>query len=189
MTKKALFLMAIGTLVVFGGLGVVIIPYTRKTVFLEFLYGTEKYWLQVILGIIIGTITAKAAWQIVELPLLFKTKKFFAELIQPFKLDMSQIIFISICAGIGEELFFRGAIQPMLGVWFTAILFVLLHGYLNPFNLSLTIYGIYMVLVIGVLGLMTERFGILTAIIAHTIIDVVLLRSLSTTQLEEESDT
>lgn len=179
--------MAIGTLVVFGGLGVVIIPYTRERALLEFLPGTEKYWIQLVLGIIVGVITAKAAWQIVELPLLFKTKKFFADLIQPLKLNTAEIIFISICAGIGEELFFRGAIQPMLGVWFTAILFVLLHGYLNPFNMSLTLYGIYMVLVIGVLGLLTERFGILTAIIAHTLIDVILLRALSEAQLPDES--
>ena len=75
----------------------------------------------------------------------------------------------------------------MLGVWFTAILFVLLHGYLNPFDLSLTVYGIYMVLVIGVLGLMTEYFGILTAIIAHTLIDIILLRELSMVQLPHDT--
>ena len=179
--------MAIGTLIVFGGLGVVIIPYTRDVAFLVYFEGIEKFWLQILMGIVIGVVTAKAAWQIVELPFLFKTKKFFADLIGPLKLDMPQIIIISICAGVGEELFFRGAIQPMLGVWLTAVLFVLLHGYLNPFNMSLTVYGIYMVLVIGVLGLMTEHFGILTAIIAHTLIDIILLRELSTAQLPDDT--
>ena len=171
--------MAIGTLVIFGGLGIIITPFTREVRFVEFLSGEEKFWLQIALGIAIGIVTAKAAWQIVDLPFLLNTKKFFSGLIQPLKLDNTQIIFISICAGIGEELFFRGAIQPMLGVWFTAILFVLLHGYLNPFNIPLTVYGIYMVVVIGVLGLMTEHFGILTAIIAHTIIDIILIKELS----------
>lgn len=178
--------MALGTLVVFGGLGLIIIPFTRDVKIAEFLSGTEKYWLQIIIGVIVGVVTAKAAWQIVELPFLLKTKHFFSDLISPLKLDTIQIIFISICAGVGEELFFRGAIQPMLGVWFTSILFVLLHGYLNPFNMSLTIYGIYMVLVIGVLGLLTEYFGILTAMIGHTLIDIILLRELSNTPLPEE---
>lgn len=185
-SKKSIFILAIATLLVFGGLGMIIIPFVRDVNAIEFLGGVDKYWLQVLLGISIGIVTAKAAWQIVELPFLSKTKTFFSDLIHPLKLDMIQIIFISICAGIGEELFFRGAIQPMLGIWLTAILFVLLHGYLNPFNMSLTIYGIYMVLVIGVLGLLTEHFGILTAIIAHTIIDIILLKELSAMPIQEE---
>ena len=171
--------MAVGTLVVFGGLGIFIIPYVRDVNFIEFFTGVEKYWLQVLIGTFIGIVTAKAAWQIVELPFLSNTKSFFSNIVKPIHLDTLQIVFISICAGIGEELFFRGAIQPLLGVWLTAILFVLLHGYLNPFNMPLTIYGLYMVLVIGVLGLMTEYFGILSAIISHTIIDIILLKELS----------
>ncbi|MCK5209260.1 MAG: hypothetical protein KAQ79_14595, partial [Cyclobacteriaceae bacterium] len=57
-----------------------------------------------------------------------------------------------------------------------------------PFNLPLTYYGIYMVLVIGVIGLMTEHLGILTAMIAHTIIDVILLKELSATSLPNEKE-
>ncbi|MCK5699503.1 MAG: CPBP family intramembrane metalloprotease, partial [Cyclobacteriaceae bacterium] len=166
-------LLALGTLVVFGGVGALLIPYVRDVKFLEFMSGTEKYWLQLTIGILFGIITAKAGWQIIELPKLADTKTFFSKLIKPLKLTIGQIIFISICAGVGEELLFRGAVQPMLGIWITSILFVLLHGYLNPFNLPLTLYGIYMILVIGVMGLMTEYFGILAAMIAHILIDII----------------
>ena len=187
-SKKTILVLALATLVVLGGLGLLITPYVRGIGIVEFLAGPERIWLQVLSGIVIGFITAKAGWQIVELPMLRNTKQFFSGLIGPLKLDTAQIIFISICAGVGEELFFRGAIQPVLGVWFTSILFVLLHGYLNPFNFPLTIYGIYMVLVVGVLGLLTEHFGILTAMIAHTLIDIVLLKELSASQLEEVAE-
>ncbi len=187
-SKKTILLLALGTLFVFGGLGMLIIPFVRKINILEFLGGVEKYWLQILIGIAFGIVTAKAGWQIVELPKLAKTKIFFTNIIKPLKLNYTEIIFISICAGVGEELFFRGAIQPMLGIWLTAILFVLLHGYLNPFNLPLTYYGIYMVLVIGVIGLMTEHFGIVTAMIAHTIIDIVLLSKLSTVAIPDEEE-
>lgn len=186
--KKTIVVLAMGTLLVFGGLGVLIIPFVRNVRIIHFLGGAEKYWIQIVIGIVFGIITAKAGWQIVELPKLAKTKVFFSSLIKPLKLNIPEIIFISICAGVGEELFFRGAIQPILGVWMTAILFVLLHGYLNPFNLPLTYYGLYMVLVIGVLGLMTEHFGILTAIIAHSIIDVILLTELSRVHLPDDSE-
>lgn len=186
--KKTIMLLALGTLIVFGGLGIALIPYVRNIGIDAFFMGAEPIWLQVIVGIVFGLVTAMAGWQIVELPIMAKTKTFFAGLINPLKLDKYQIVFISICAGVGEELFFRGAIQPMLGIWMTSIMFVLLHGYLNPFNLPLTYYGIYMVLVIGVIGLMTEHLGILTAMIAHTIIDVILLKELSATSLPNEKE-
>jgi len=184
--KKTILLLALGTLIVFGGLGIAIIPYVRDIGINVFFVGVEPVWLQVLAGVLFGVITAKASWQIVDLPIMAKTKIFFAGLIKPIDLNTSQIVFISICAGVGEELFFRGAIQPMLGIWMTSILFVLLHGYLNPFNLPLTYYGIYMVLVIGVLGLMTEHLGILTAMIAHTLIDLILLREFSSASLSDD---
>lgn len=85
------------------------------------------------------------------------------------------IIFVSLCAGIGEEIFFRGIIQPYLGIVVTAIIFVAIHGYLNPKNLKITVYGVYMVFAIMLLGYLTDKFGLITAITAHTVIDVVLL--------------
>ena len=187
-SKKTILLLALGTLVVFGGLGIVLIPYIRNMEIVEFFIGVEPIWLQVLIGISFGIVTAMAGWQIVELPQMTKIKIFFTELIKPLKLNNSQIVFISICAGFGEELLFRGAIQPVLGIWITSILFVLLHGYLNPFNLPLTFYGVYMVFVIGVMGLMTEHFGILTAMIAHTLIDIILLGKLSVTSLPNEKE-
>ncbi len=183
-----MLLLALGTLVVFGGLGIIFIPMARAVDVMEFLSGSEKLWVQIFIGLVVGFVTAKAGWQITTLPMMDKNKKFFANMVRPMKLTDVQIVFVSICAGVGEELLFRGAIQPFLGIWITSILFVLIHGYLNPFNLPLTYYGIYMVLVIGVLGLMTEYVGIITAMIAHTIIDIILLKELSNVRLSGNGD-
>ncbi len=180
--------MALGTIVVFGGLGVFLIPLSRKMQLIPFFLGTKELWIQISAGVVFGFVSAKAGWQIVELPAMAKTKIFFVELIKPIKLNFFQIVLISVCAGIGEELFFRGVVQPWLGIWVTSIAFVLLHGYLNPFNLPLTGYGIYMVLVIGVMGLMTEHLGILTSMISHTIIDIILLAELSKAILPEQNN-
>lgn len=181
--KKTILILALGTLVVFGGLGAFLIPYVREADTWQFLAGNKNLWMQILIGLAFGIITAKAGWQIVELPILSKIKVFFTEIIKPLKLTTLEIIIISACAGIGEELFFRGVLQPVLGIWITAILFVLLHGYLNPFNLPMTYYGVYMVIVIGVLGLFTENLGILTAIIAHGVIDYILLQELSKAEI------
>lgn len=186
--KKTIMWLALGTLFVFGGIGAALIPYLRDVGIAVFIIGIEPIWLQVIAGILFGILSAKAGWQLIELPIMTKTKLFFTSLFKPLKLTNGQIVFISICAGIGEELLFRGAIQPLLGIWITSIFFVLIHGYLNPFNLPLTYYGIFMVLVIGVMGLMTEHLGILTAMIAHTLIDIILLHKMSKPSLADEMD-
>lgn len=177
--------MALGTISIFGGLGVLLIPLSRDMELMDFLTGISPMWKQIAVGLVFGFVAAKAGWQIVTLPVLAQTKTFFTRLIKPIKLSLFQIILISICAGVGEELFFRGVLQPWLGIWITALAFVMLHGYLNPFNLPLTGYGMYMVLVIGVIGYMTEHMGIVTAMVAHTTIDIFLLWELTHASADE----
>lgn len=103
----------------------------------------------------------------------------YSNLIGSFELKPAHIIYISLCAGIGEEILFRGVIQPFLGIWITAILFVAIHGYLNPKNWRLIIYGVYLTLVIVVVGWQAKHFGLISAIAAHTVIDIVLLQQMS----------
>lgn len=176
--------MAVGTIAIFGGLGILLIPLSRNIGLMDFLSGISPMWQQIAIGLVFGFVAAKAGWQIVELPKLVQTKTFFVKLIKPIKLNLVQIVLISICAGVGEELFFRGVLQPWLGIWITSLAFVMLHGYLNPFNLPLTGYGFYMVLVIAVMGYMTEHLGIVTAMVAHSIIDIILLRELTLASIE-----
>jgi membrane protease YdiL (CAAX protease family) len=105
-------------------------------------------------------------------------RKKYAPLIQNLKLSTTAIVLLSFCAGFGEELLFRGALQPLLGIWITAIIFVAIHGYLNPRDWRLSVYGTVMTLIIVVLGYMTEVWGIFTACAAHMAIDIVLFKYL-----------
>ncbi len=49
----------------------------------------------------------------------------FRELLGP--LTQREILVLALASSIGEELFFRGALQPWLGIWPQAVLFALLH--------------------------------------------------------------
>jgi membrane protease YdiL (CAAX protease family) len=98
-----------------------------------------------------------------------------------FRLNFSEVLLISLCAGVGEEILFRGAIQPFLGVAVTSVLFVAVHGYLNPKDWRLSVYGAFMTIGIASLGYLAETQGLLSAIIGHTIIDVYLLLYLQRT--------
>lgn len=178
MSRKIFFLLGFATLVGFSAIGAVIIEKVLDKPFLSVFEQITPWYFQVILGIIYGLLTSWVAWQIVKSDMLTPVRSFFAELIQELHLNNYEIVFISFCAGVGEEILFRGAIQPLLGIWVTAILFIALHGYINPLNWRLSIYGIVMCFFIAGMGYMCEHIGLISAIAAHFSIDVVLLKAL-----------
>lgn len=112
-------------------------------------------------------------------------RRFFLQFLKPFELRVGDILFISACAGIGEELLFRATLQPILGIWITALLFVTLHGYLSIHNWPLTIYGMFMVIATAGLGYLFREIGILAAICGHFAIDVALLMLIRTAPMPE----
>ncbi|MBN1316895.1 MAG: CPBP family intramembrane metalloprotease [Anaerolineales bacterium] len=72
------------------------------------------------------------------------------------------IFLLSVLSGFGEEILFRGALQPRLGLVFTAILFASTHIQYSISPATLVVLGIGLVL-----GLLRRYFGTWTAIFAH----------------------
>jgi len=72
-------------------------------------------------------------------------------------------LILALAAGIGEEILFRGALQPVLGLWMTAVLFALVHvqyGLFTPATLALLIIGL-------ALGRLRQRHNTTLAIFVH----------------------
>ena len=65
-----------------------------------------------------------------------------------------------------------------MGITITAVLFVAIHGYLDPRNWRISIYGLVLTAMMIALGWMAEHQGLLAPMAAHTMIDVVLLEGL-----------
>ncbi len=85
-------------------------------------------------------------------------------------------LWIALAAGFGEELLFRGALQPLLGIWVTSVLFVLVHTRAYRFNklskrVLVQALGIFAGSV--VFGFLARYAGLVTAMIVHAAIDVV----------------
>lgn len=85
-------------------------------------------------------------------------------------------LWIALAAGFGEELLFRGALQPIIGIWFTSALFVLAHTRAYRFNavsrrVLIQAAGIFTVSVF--LGYVAHYAGLVTAMIIHAAVDVV----------------
>ena len=71
-------------------------------------------------------------------------------------------LLIGLTAGIGEELLFRGAVQPRFGIAIAALVWTSLHF---QYEFSFILVGLFGVGVI--LGLLRKHFGTIPAIITH----------------------
>jgi membrane protease YdiL (CAAX protease family) len=74
---------------------------------------------------------------------------------------------VSLAAGVGEEILFRGALQPRIGIGLSAALFAILH-------IQYQIPGILMIFVVGVaLGLVKQRTSTTFTIVVHVVYDLI----------------
>jgi len=76
------------------------------------------------------------------------------------------MVLLGLSAGIGEELSMRGALQPRLGLIFTAVVFASLHVHYSWIGMST-------ILLLGVtLGVIRDRTSTTVAILVHSVYDI-----------------
>lgn len=91
-----------------------------------------------------------------------------------------QILLLSLLSGFGEEILFRGVIQPRLGLWAAALMFGALHF---PYRRLLLPWSAFALGMGVVLGLLTETFASLwPAIVLHFVINYFNLHDLQQAQ-------
>ncbi len=79
-------------------------------------------------------------------------------------------LFIGLSAGIGEEVLFRGAVQPRYGIAIAALFWTALHV---QYDISFVLLGLFGV---GfVLGLERRYFGTTAAIITHAVYNMIVV--------------
>lgn len=85
----------------------------------------------------------------------------YKNLLEQYSLTHFYVIFLSLSAGFGEEIFFRGEIQPLIGIIPTAIIFVAIHGYFSIKDFRVNIFAILLTIFICGLGwpLKTTVYG------------------------------
>jgi hypothetical protein len=105
-----------------------IILYFHQNTFFPLVYiqGTIAFWLQILWGGIV-------AGAFIGISLICHTfSVWFREVEREFqsilgRISIKQAFFIALFSSVGEELFFRGALQPILGLWIVSIIFGMLH--------------------------------------------------------------
>lgn len=173
-TKKQFNYLALFTLFGFSAIGFAVIYFFQnKNPLSIFEMKYEWYW-QILIGGIYGLGISFIAKQIIQMKWMSDISIFFAEVVRELNLSTTDILFYSLCAGVGEEVLFRGGIQFYLGIWFTSVLFIALHGYINPMNWKMSIYGLFTILLSVGLGYLYENIGMFSAMTAHFVYDVVM---------------
>ncbi len=131
---------------------------------------------QIFLGLIAGLIPGFLSSVMVDKLKFFKIiKELVITMINEYKVNLFDIFLISLLAGICEEILFRGVLQQLTGVFLSSFVFILLHGYFNPFNLNLTIFGLFMYILSLIIGICFENLGILCAINFHFSYDFIVI--------------
>jgi membrane protease YdiL (CAAX protease family) len=75
---------------------------------------------------------------------------------------------VGVTAAVGEELFFRGALQPKFGLVLTSLVFALLHTQYGLSFVTLGVFGMGMIF-----GVLRRRYGTVAPMITHCLINVI----------------
>lgn len=162
------------TLLVFPIPAFAFLYYFEQLTFFEFVQIKNFKIVPIGYGLEFGFVYALICYVLMQAPFFDQVPTKIDSIIAQMNLKVRDGIFLSLCAGIGEELLFRSGIQTYFGWLITSILFVAMHGYLNPFNWRFSMYGLIVLPFIFLISLGFNTFGLWFAIAAHFSYDAVL---------------
>jgi len=151
-----------------------ILYYFNATEFMiPVILGKMNVWLQLGLGVVGGFVLSGITWLMGQWKYLDDVNFDYTLRLGIFNFSFQEILFLSFCAGVGEEIVFRGMIQPWLGILTTSFMFIALHGYLSYSSWPKVIFGLILFAVGTLLGILGAYVGLLAAIVAHILYDIV----------------
>ena len=174
MNRKSLFHLSIFTLFGFSLIGYILLHFSKSLDFWEML-SLENITLKgQAIGVGIGILSAVLGLVLIHFLPNGKLDDMMDGVMQRLDPQWYHILFYSFCAGVGEEILFRGAIQHYIHLWPTAIIFVLIHGYLNIKDKTMFIYGVFLIFISAAFGYLFKFLGIYAAISAHIVYDIIM---------------
>lgn len=130
----------------------------------------ERWLADLLLGALLGCAFAALAWALFgRIPALQRIERRLAAVLDVTAMRLHHALIFGLLAGVPEEILFRGALQPALGLLATSFLFGALHAVTFA-------YFVYAALAGALLGALTLWRGALWApVAAHTVVDVIML--------------
>ena len=177
--KRSLYLLGLITLIVFPIPTFVVLYYFYDIQPLEILQFDSFQIIPVGFGLQLGFIYGIFALLLMKSRIFDDLPVKIEQIVKRMRLSFLDALLLSLCAGIGEELLFRSGVQFFLDPVTTSIIFIAIHGYLNPLNWRMSIYGLIILPFVLLISYGFEYFGLWFAIAAHFMYDFVLFRSIS----------
>ena len=175
MSKRSIYLLGLITLILFP-IPTFVGLYWFEDVFpLEILQVENLSVFKLGIGIQLGIVYAFLVLLLIQANVFRKMPSRIENLVKSMNLNLLDCLFLSICAGIGEELLFRSGVQFYAGPIIATLIFVSIHGYLNPFNWKMSLYGLIVMPFIFIISYGYYEFGLWFSIGAHFSYDFVLL--------------
>lgn len=110
--------------------------------------------------------------------------RYFSQILGP--INFIQAFTLALLSSIGEEVFFRYAMQPTFGLWATSLIFALLHLPNQRRLLIWTLMAFFLGLIMGALTLYSQ--SILPAIIMHFIVNLLNIYNLKNYRISPNLD-
>lgn len=131
--------------------------------------------VRAITGAVAGTVAALSCVAVVRrLPALAALRRRAGEAVEGIEPRWHTMVAVALAAGISEEYFFRGALEPLIGPVFAAIAFAALHGALRIRDRGAILFAVFLLLASFGLSALNRWRGLECAMAAHTAYDLVM---------------
>jgi uncharacterized protein len=127
-------------------------------------------------GLVLGLlVVGLSRLSVARLRLVRELYRWFGSILGP--LSTREVLWLALLSGIGEEIFFRAALQPHLGLWVTTTIFGLLHLPAERRFLLWTGTALLLGLAFGLLSAWSG--SVAGAVLAHVTVNALNLRHVS----------
>jgi membrane protease YdiL (CAAX protease family) len=126
--------------------------------------------LAVVLGLFMYVALVSGLWMALVSEETYRQQTEASEALAASVTSIGLAFALAATAAVGEEIAYRGALQPVFGLWPTAIVFTLAHAQYTLTPAWLIILG-----VAATFGWLRQRYGTVAAIIAHFVYNFVPL--------------
>jgi uncharacterized protein len=142
-----------------------------------FSHGLSIHW-QLLAGVAAGAVAAGVILFFSTRPPMQQALDDFAifRILSNTKFTTFDRVQVSFFAGVGEELLFRGAIQPLIGIWLTSVIFIAIHGYISFRSAGHVLFTLLLFGLSMLLGVLFEVAGLIAAMTAHAVYDYIMLK-------------
>ena len=142
----------------------------------EALFTREGLALRTGTGAAIGSALAILnAVLVARLPAFERLRRLAHHAVEGIEPRWHTMVIVALAAGVGEEFFFRGALDPLVGRWFTALGFVIVHGAIRIRDRNSAAFAVFLYAASLGLSALYRWQGLECAMAAHTAYDLVML--------------